>query len=86
MEADDPVAGLCSWVREHELAEVIAFAPMVGPVHDMLQRLKASLESMGTRLTLIRRTSDSTAFSFATAGFFPFWQKMSRHLKDLQLS
>ncbi len=86
VEADDPVAGLCSWVREHELAEVIAFAPMVGPVHDMLQRLKASLESMGSRLTLIRRTSDSTAFSFATAGFFPFWQKMSRHLKDLQLS
>jgi hypothetical protein len=32
------------------------------------------------RLTLIRRPSDVTAFSFATGGFFPFWQKMSRHL------
>jgi deoxyribodipyrimidine photo-lyase len=86
LEASDPVAGLCSWVREYELAEVVAFAPMVGPIHDMLPRLSASLESMGTRLTLIRRASDAMAFSFATAGFFPFWEKMSRHLKQLPLS
>ena len=86
LAAEHPVAGLCSWVREHELAEVVAFAPMVGPVHDMLPRLRASFESMGTRLTLIRRASDATAFSFATAGFFPFWEKMSRHLKQLPLS
>lgn len=86
VEADDPVAGLCSWVREHELAEVIAFAPMVGPIHDLLPGLRASLESLGARLTLIRRASDATAFSFATAGFFPFWEKMSRHLKALPLS
>ncbi len=86
LEAIDPVAGLCSWVREQELAEVVAFAPMVGPIHDMLPSLRASLESMGTRLTLIRRASDATAFSFATAGFFPFWEKMSRHLKQLPMS
>ena len=86
VEADDPVTGLCSWAREHELAEVIAFAPMVGPIHDMLPRLRVSLDSMGTRLTLIRRASDTTAFSFANAGFFPFWQKMSHHLKALSLS
>lgn len=86
VEADDPAQGLCAWVREHELAEVVAFAPMVGPIHDMLPRLKANLDSMGTRLTLIRRESDANAFSFATAGFFPFWEKMSRHLKEFQLS
>ncbi len=86
LAADDPVVGLCSWVREYELDEVVAFAPMVGPIHDMLPRLRASLESMGIRLTLIRRASDATAFSFATAGFFPFWEKMSRHLKQLSLS
>ncbi len=81
LETDDPVAGLCSWVRENELAEVVAFAPMIGPIHDMLPRLSASFAAMGTRLTLIRRVSDATAFSFATAGFFPFWVKMSRHFK-----
>ena len=84
LEADDPVAALCAWVREHELAEVVAFAPMVGPIHDMLPRLKENFESMGTRLTLVRRASDDTAFAFATAGFFPFWEKMSHHLKKLQ--
>jgi len=86
LEGNDSVAGLCSWIREQELAEVVAFAPMVGPIHDMLPSLRVSLESMGTRLTLIRRASDATAFSFATAGFFPFWEKMSRHLKELPLS
>lgn len=83
LEMNDPVTGLCSWAKENELAEVIAFAPMVGPIHDLLPRLKANLESMGIRLKLIRRPSDDTAFSFATAGFFPFWQKMSRHLNQL---
>jgi hypothetical protein len=38
-------------------------------------------EAERIRLTLIRRPSDEVAFSFATAGFFPFWQKMSRHLR-----
>jgi hypothetical protein len=37
---------------------------------------------MSVRLTLIRRSSDQTAFSFATGGFFPFWQKMSLHLNS----
>ena len=85
IETDDPVQGLCAWARGNVLSEVVAFAPMVGPVHDMLPRLKAGLESMGIPLTLLRRQSDTTAFSFATSGFFPFWEKMSLHLKQLQL-
>ena len=80
VEADDPVEGLVSWACEHKLVEVVAFAPFVGPTHDILDRLKKGFESAGIRLALVRRLSDETAFSFATAGFFPFWQKMSRHL------
>jgi deoxyribodipyrimidine photo-lyase len=83
VESADPVLGLCSWARECELAEIVTFAPMVGPIRDMLPRLRKNLEPAGVRLTLIRRPSDQVAFSFATAGFFPFWQKMSRHLKAL---
>ncbi len=83
MQATDPTAGLCSWAKENGLTEVVAFAPMFGPVHDMLPRLMADLRSMGIRLTLIRGLSDDTAFSLATAGFFPFWQKMSRYLNQL---
>lgn len=80
LEADDPVEALVAWARDQNLAEVVAFAPFVGPTHDVLPRLKKSFESARIQLTLIRRLSDETAFSFATAGFFPFWQKMSRHL------
>jgi hypothetical protein len=47
----------------------------------MLPRLRQQLEAERIRLSLIRRASDEVAFSFATAGFFPFWQKMSSHMK-----
>ncbi|MEQ1751511.1 MAG: hypothetical protein ABL974_18960, partial [Prosthecobacter sp.] len=80
--ANDPVQGICDWAVEHELEEIVAFAPMVGPIHDMLPRLRQQLGSLGIRLTLVRRESDDIAFSFASAGFFPFWQKMSRHLSQ----
>jgi len=83
LEAGDPADALCSWAVEHQLAEVVTFAPMIGPVHDMLGRLERRLEAAGIRLTLLRRPSDATAFSFATAGFFPFWQKMRRHLSEV---
>ena len=80
VKAEDPVLGLGAWAKEAGLAEVVAFAPLIGPVHDILSRLKLRLGELDVRLTLIRRPSDVTAFSFATAGFFPFWQKMSLHL------
>jgi hypothetical protein len=83
LNVDDPVLGLCSWAKHNDLSEVVAFAPMVGPTQDILPRLKANFEALGVRLTLIRRPSDTTAFSFATAGFFPFWQRMSHHLNSL---
>ena len=80
VEAEDPVLGLGAWAKQEGLSEVVAFAPLIGPVHDIIHRLKLHLSELDVRLTLIRRPSDVTAFSFATAGFFPFWQKMSRHL------
>jgi deoxyribodipyrimidine photo-lyase len=83
LEAADPADALCSWAVEHRLAEVVALAPMAGPVHDMLGALRRRLEAAGIRLTLIRRPSDAAAFSFVTAGFFPFWQKMRRELNQV---
>jgi deoxyribodipyrimidine photo-lyase len=83
LKSVNPVEGLGSWAKENRLTEVVAFAPMVGPTGDLLPQLQASLEAQGIRLTLIRRATDETAFSVATAGFFPFWQKMSRHLNPL---
>jgi hypothetical protein len=82
LESDDPVEALHAWALQHRLSEVIALSPTVGPVHDLVGRLENRLEKAGTRLTLVRRPSDATAFSFASGGFFPFWQKMRAHLTE----
>ena len=81
LEADDPVQSLLAWALANTLSEVVALMPFVGPVGDMLPRLRRNFEAAGVRLTLVRRPSDQVAFSMATAGFFPFWQKMSDCLR-----
>ena len=80
LDADDTATRLTEWARSHHLAEVVAFAPAVGPIRDLIPRLSHQLDHAGIRLTLIQRPSDALAFSFAGAGFFPFWQKMSVQL------
>ena len=74
--------GLAEWAQSQQLTEVVALAPNVGPVGDLLPRLAAELDAKGVTLTLIQRPSDVHAFALAGAGFFPFWEKMSRHLQQ----
>ena len=76
----DPAGSICTWAAAHALDEVAAFAPTVGPVADLVPHLRQLLTSAGITLTLLRRASDAHAFTLAGAGFFPFWEKMSRHL------
>ena len=78
----DPAAGLCAWAVTHGLDEVLAFAPTVGPVADLVPRLRELLTAARITFTLIRRASDTHAFTLASAGFFPFWEKMSRYLQQ----
>jgi deoxyribodipyrimidine photo-lyase len=80
LESASPAEALSEWAVEQQVEEVVAFAPMVGPIRDMVPGLRSRLEGHGIKLTLIRRESDQVAFSFAGAGFFPFWQKMSGQL------
>lgn len=82
LEADDPAEALCSWAVSNGLREVVSFAPMVGPGWELLGRLSQLLEANRIRLTLLRRGSDSAAFTLAGAGFFPFWEKMKVRLRD----
>jgi hypothetical protein len=81
-EADDTAVSIVEWSRSQQLTEVVAFAPNVGPVRDIVPRLSSQLAEHGIRLTLIRRDSDAHAFRLASGGFFPFWEKMSRHLRS----
>ena len=53
----------------------------IAPVGDLVPRLSRQLAGLGIRLTLIQRESDAHAFRLASSGFFPFWEKMSRHLR-----
>lgn len=78
---DDPADALSAWALNHGLDEVVAFAPTVGPVADLLPPLRQRLDSLGITLSLLRRASDAHAFQLAGSGFFPFWEKMSRHHK-----
>ena len=81
IDGDDPALSLADWASSLGLTRVVAFAPTVGPVNDMVSRLSDGLAARGISLTLIRRPSDAHAFALATAGFFPFWEKMSGHLQ-----
>ena len=76
--------GLAEWASLQQLTEVVALAPNVGPIHDLLPQLSSELAAKRITLRLIQRPSDAHAFSLAGAGFFPFWEKMSRHLHTLR--
>jgi deoxyribodipyrimidine photo-lyase len=77
--------GLAEWASSQQLTEVVAFAPTVGPILDLLPHLTRELTDRGIKLTLIRRPSDAHAFALAGSGFFGFWEKLSRHLQRSQL-
>ncbi len=81
-EDPDPATSICAWAANHALDEVAAFAPTVGPVADLVPHLRQLLTSAGCTLTLLRRASDAHAFTLAGGGFFPFWEKMRRHLQQ----
>ncbi len=81
-DAADTAASIGAWARSQQLTEIMAFAPTVGPVRDLVPRLSKHLADSGIRLTVIQRASDAHAFALASAGFFPFWEKMSRQLRS----
>ncbi len=68
----EPVARLAGWAREAGLDHVVtAYAP-VGPVADLLDRLKPALEAQRIALHRIQRPFDGAAWPLAKAGFFKF--------------
>lgn len=86
LETDDPAPALCEWAESNALREVVALAPVAGPVGDLAARISPLLGMRGIRFTLLRRNSDLAAFAMAGAGFFPFWEKMRTHLRKNAVS
>lgn len=77
---------MAAWAKEHRLDQVVALAACVGPTRDQMPAIESALTAIGCSCHWIRRPSDQRAFSIAGAGFFPFWKKMERHLRELAAS
>jgi deoxyribodipyrimidine photo-lyase len=71
---------LLRWAKSLKIQQVVALRPEVGPLHDSLPSLRAVLAKEGIRLALINRPEDLRVRSFATGGFFPFWERLRKTL------
>jgi deoxyribodipyrimidine photo-lyase len=74
--------GMASWVEREKLDAVVSFVPNVGPIADALPQIREALAVRGVGLHLVRRPWDAKLFALSKSGFFPFWEKTSRWLKD----
>ncbi len=66
---------LPSWAARHQLRQVVALSPEVGPLADLIPRLRQSLAKADVQLVLLHRPEDLALRSFATGGFFAFWKR-----------
>ena len=80
--ADTPLAETLSrWTTEHQLQQIAALRPEVGPLDDQLRATDAALTNSGIDLVFIDRPEDLALRPLATGGFFGFWEKMQKSLK-----
>lgn len=66
---------------EHQLQQIAAMRPEIGPLHDQLDHLQAELSNAGIELIFFERPEDLALRPLATGGFFGFWEKMQKSLK-----
>lgn len=81
-DASTTAAGIAAWVEAERLDAIMAMSPTVGPVADAMPAIRAELAKRKVALHLVRRAWDSQHFEAAKSGFFPFWEKTSRALKQ----
>lgn len=72
---------LLRWATEHQLQQITAMRPEIGPLHDQLDHLQAELSIAGIELVLFDRPEDIALRPLATGGFFSFWEKMQKSMK-----
>jgi deoxyribodipyrimidine photo-lyase len=69
---DAQADALSAWARGHELEQVVAPYPPVGPAADAFARVRAALEAEGVAVATPIRPFDQRAWPHATHGFFRF--------------
>ncbi len=72
---------LLRWAAEHQVQQIAAMRPEIGPLHDQIHRLQKELSYVGIDLILFDRPEDLVLRPFATGGFFGFWEKMQKSLR-----
>ena len=72
---------LIHWESEHQLQQIAAMRPEIGPLHDQLATLQAALSNAGIELIFFDRPEDVALRPLATSGFFGFWEKMQKLLE-----
>ena len=72
---------LLRWAAEHQLQQIVAMRPEIGPLHDQLGHLQAALSNAGIELIFFDRPEDLALRPLATGGFFSYWEKMQKSLK-----
>ncbi len=66
------------WAKSKQLQQIVALRPEVGPLRDSLPLIRDALAKDGVRLVLLDRPEDVKIRPFATAGFFPFWERLRK--------
>jgi hypothetical protein len=72
---------LLRWAIEHQLKQIAAMRPEIGPLDDQFHDLQVMLTKVGIGLVLFDRPEDLVLRPLATGGFFGFWEKMQQALK-----
>lgn len=79
---EDLAQHLTDWAKSANIQTVVALKPFVGPTQDALDAVQDSLKSQNIELKLLRRPQDAELLSWATAGFFKFWQGAKKSLDE----
>lgn len=82
LHADSPITGaLLRWASDHQLQQIAAMRPEIGPLDDQIEELQTTLTKSGIDLLLLDRPEDLALRPLATAGFFGFWEKIQKSIK-----
>ena len=82
LEDADAVA---SWAADHDVSQIITAEAPVGPSAERLRTVAARLGRAGIPIVRLRRDWDDALWPLATAGFFPFREKLPRIWDTLRI-
>ncbi|MDA8975161.1 hypothetical protein N9F50_01095 [Akkermansiaceae bacterium] len=80
------IEDLISWAKNHQLDDIVTLRPEIGPLHDLLPKIKEALSKEGITLHLVIRGEDQILRPLAKAGFFKFWETLKPQLVQGGLS